>query len=316
MPQPTYELITPLISTEELRDNTVYVTFQCPVSGAWAQSSAAVETGGRTQRWVQSLKGRAASQLRWSLANMVRSALGGGYLGRTGSSMVHEATSGAAGAPKPTPAQRREGVLRAFRQVQGQFTWSAARGGFVHVSAEPDQQTGFSRTMTELRITQPHDRQVMARMLAEVAVADGHIAEEERILVDAFTGGELGEIEQILRYHALGPADLARVSPDLRESMLMLAYAVAYADLVLEPSEQQRLQQLAGGFGMRAEQVQRASDLAREYVIDQLLDAAWSDGQADEAERARIYGVGTALGLSQDQVHALESRAWQRWAAR
>jgi uncharacterized membrane protein YebE (DUF533 family) len=314
MPQPSYEQLSPLISTQELRDNTIYVTFQCPVTGRHAQSSAACETGGRTQRWVQSLKGRAASQLRWSLANMVRSALGGGYLGRTGSSMVHEATSGATSAPKPTQSQRRAAVVQAFRQVQGQFAWSAARGGFVHISAEPDQQTGFSQTLTDLNITQPHDRQVTARILAEIAVADGHIAEEERILVDAFTGGELGEIERILRYPPLGPAELARVSPPLREPMLMLAYAVAYADLVLEPSEQQRLHQLAGGFGLRSEQVQRASDLAREYVVDQLLDAAWSDGQADEAERSRIYGVGYALGMNQQQVHALEARAWRRWA--
>lgn len=312
MPQPTYDLLLPLISQEELRDNTVYVTFQCPVTGAHAQSSAAVDKGGRTSQWVRSLEGRAASQLRWSLANMVRSALGGGYVGRAGSSMVHEATTGTAGVAKPTQAQRRAAVVQAFRQVQNQFTWSAGRNGFVHGSAQPEQQTGFSQTISGLRITQPHDRQVMARMLAEIAVADGHVDDEERLLVDAFTGGDLGSVEQLLQYPLLAPAELAHVSADLRESMLMLAFAVAYADQVLERSEWDRLQELAAGMGLQGERVDRAAELAREYVIDQLLDAAWADGQADEQERARIYAVGHSLGMDQASVHALETRAVQR----
>jgi uncharacterized membrane protein YebE (DUF533 family) len=290
------------------------VTFQCPVTGTGVQSSAGVKAAGYHARWLGALKGRAASQLRWSLANMVRSALGGGYLGRAGSTMVHEASAGKVAASKPSRGQREAAVLQAFRQVQGQFMWSAQRNGFVHVSAEPDQQTGFSQTIGGLQIEQPHDRQVMARMLAEIAVADGHIADEERMLVDAFTGGDLGSIEDILRFPRLGPADLARVSTQLRESMLMLAYAVAYADQVLEQSEQDRLIQLAGGFGLHMEQVERASNLAREYVIDQLLDAAWADGQADEQERSRIYGVGYALGLGQQDIYTLEQRAWKRRA--
>ncbi len=314
MPQPTYDLLLPLIGQEVLRDNTVYVTFACPVTGAYAESSAAVAKGGRTSQWVHSLKGRAASQLRWSLANMVRSALGGGYLGRTGSSMVHEASTGKVGKVAPTQAQRRAAVVQAFRQVQSQFAWSASRNGFVHISAQPEQQTGFSQTLTGLAITQPHDRQVMARMLAEIAVADGHVDDEERLLVDAFTGGDLGTVEQLLQYPPLTPAELAHVSPALRESMLMLAFAVAYADLVLEQSEWDRLQQLAAGLGLGIEQADHAAALARDYVIDQLLDAAWSDGHADEGERARIYSVGHSLGMDQASIHALETRAVQRRA--
>lgn len=312
MPRPSYERILPLISREELRGGTVHVTFQCPITGVGVQSAAAVEQGGRMARMLGGLQGRAASQLRWGLANMVRSALGGGYLGRAGSAMVHEAVGSHTPASQPSRAARQAAVLRAFQQVQGQFLWSAGHGGYLHVSAEPDQQNGFTRTLTGLRVTAPHDRQVAARMLAEIAAADGHIADEERVLIEAFTGGELGGIEQLLEYPPLTPAELYPVTPAVREPLLMMAYAVAFADQVLEPGEQRRLLELARGLRLGPAQVQRAAELAREHVMEELLDQLWADGRVDEAERVRLYEVGYALALRPEQIHAIETRAWQR----
>ena len=115
MPTPTYAQIQPLVAQQQLQGSTVHVVFQCPVTGEHESSTGPVRKG-KASAFLQGMKGRAMSQLRWSLANMVRSALGGGYLGRTGSTMVHEATSGTtSGARAPTRAGR---VLGSARQCR------------------------------------------------------------------------------------------------------------------------------------------------------------------------------------------------------
>ncbi len=312
MPTPSYAQIQPLIAQQQLQGSTVHVVFQCPLTGRHEASTGPVRKG-RTSAFLQGMKGRAMSQLRWSLANMVRSALGGGYLGRTGSSMVHEATTGATGGARAaTRGELQAAVLEAFVKVQSQFVFDAARGGWVHTSAKPEQQTAFAQLMGGVEISHPFDRLVMARMLAEIAVSDGHVDEGERDLVEAFTGGELGGIEDLLQYPALTATDLGSVSPHVRHPMLTLAWAVAYADQVLEQAEYDRLAAFAQGLGLGAQQANQAAFVAREYVIDLLFDAAWADGQADEGERARIYEVARRLGVDDAGIHAMETKAWQR----
>ncbi len=315
MPTPTYAQIQPLVAQQQLQGSTVHVVFQCPVTGEHESSTGPVRKG-KASAFLQGMKGRAMSQLRWSLANMVRSALGGGYLGRTGSTMVHEATSGTtSGARAPTQGETQAAVVEAFAKVQSQFCWDVARGGWVHASAKPEQQTAFAQLMGGVSIIEPFDRLVMARMLAEIAVADGYVDEGERDLVAAFTGGDLGSVEDLMQYPALSPNDLQSVSQPVRQAMLTLAWAVAFADEELEHSENERLAAFAVGLGLGGSQAQQASHVAREYVIDLLFDTAWADGQADEQERNRIYAMASGLGLDQAAIHAMETKAWQRHQA-
>jgi len=289
MSQPSYDQLKPLIAQELLRGSTVHVMFQCPVSGQHAESSAPVREGGASKA-MAALKRNAMSQLRWALANTVRSALGGGYFGRVGSGMVHEAAPGGSAASAPSTAQRQAAVVEAFQRVQSQFTWDGAHQRYLHASAVQGQQSAFARALAGLQLGPGQDKNVLTRMLAEVAGADGHIADEERELFDAFAGDHPGGVEALLALPLLSPADLATVGHQLREPLLMLAWAVAYADEELEPAEQARLQAFAQGFGLGRAQVQRAAGAARDHA----------------------YAVGWRLGLDQQAVQQLEARCMQR----
>ena len=167
MPTPTYAQIQPLIAQQQLQGSTVHVMFQCPVTTEH-EASTAPSRKGRTSAFMQGMKGRAMSQLRWSIANMVRSALGGGYLARTGSTMVHEATSGSlGGAHTPTKGELQAAVVEAFVKVQSQFCWDATRGAWVHASAQPAQQPG------EHQIDRRHANKTGANILNDLHIAGG-----------------------------------------------------------------------------------------------------------------------------------------------
>jgi tellurite resistance protein len=312
-----YSHIAPLISTQRLQGSRMEVVFQCPVTGQQIPSSATVRQG-MASRAVSSFKRNAIWSLRSSLYGAVRSVLGGGVVGRTASGVLSQATYGSNMSTQSYSAGDREAaVLEAFGWVQDQFVWDSARGGFVHSSAPSSQPaahepTGFEQAVAAVKLTDRWDRAVLARMLAEIAGADGGIAPEERELFAAFGADEFGSIEALLQRPPLHAGELAETSPAVRETMLMLAFAVAYSDEHLDAEELVRLQDYARGMQLSQAQLAQASALAQEHVMTQLLEAAYATGRASEQRRAELYQSGSFIGMDQSAIQRLEAQVCKR----
>ena len=89
----SYDLIEPLLAYSETEGNQVHCEFQVPGSHEIIQSSARMKRSKSVQGQVQRQITRMGSNMvRREASRLVRQALGGGMLGRIGSSTIRTAS--------------------------------------------------------------------------------------------------------------------------------------------------------------------------------------------------------------------------------
>ena len=147
-------------------------------------------------------------------------------------------------------------------------------------------------------------------MLAEIASADGQLAEGERELFHSFLRDQ--NLDDLLERPPLAKADLDEVSADVRQVMWLLAAAMAVSDEDFAPAEEAKLAFFAAGFGMKDGDVAKGLELAKEYVLDQAIEATYNDGKMDKTERQHVAAVAARLGMSEDQTARLDARCRKR----
>lgn len=136
--------------------------------------------------------------------------------------------------------------------------------------AAVDRHGGFARQLREAPVTAQKDRLVLAKVLLDVARADGRIATEEWDFLSQHAPDLLALLESDPQ--PLSRAELLQASPQTRETIFMLAWALALADRQLAEAERERLRAHAEGLGIAAERAALLRALAEEFLRGQ--DAA------------------------------------------
>ena len=104
------------------------------------------------------------------------------------------------------------------------------------------------------------------------------------------------------------PAELQMASQGrVRQSLLMLSWALALADQDFASSERQRLHAFANGLKLSQAEIQAAETAAQDYVLDQAMRTAFQFGHDDYA-RQHIYQLGSRIGMSQDKIAMAEAQ--------
>jgi uncharacterized tellurite resistance protein B-like protein len=311
VPDLNYSLITPLIAQTDVSGSYVNVVFQCPVSGdeIRAQGSVVQSAGAAMKSEVKRSLWR---NVRWSLSRMMYSVFGYGVGGAVGSVVVDAAGSVAdAKSYQPTPAELEGAIVEAFKSVSNRFAWDESNQRFVSASVFKDLQTEFTVLVQSTRIAQAWDRGVLARMLAEIAQADGTLAEGEREFFYTFLEGQQS-LDDILDKPPLSKADLEETSADARHVMWLLAAAMAVSDQDFAPAEAQKLAFFGKALGVSDKDQARGLELAKEYILDQALEAAYADGKMNRAEHAQIAELAQKLGITEDRAARLDARCRKR----
>lgn len=310
MPEITYDLVAPLVAQHDVSSSGVQVIFQCPVSGEQIRASARItESGGSALK--NEVKRSLWRNVRWSLSRMMYSMFGYGVGGAIGSTLVD--TAGSAGEMRghqPSEVELKNAIVDAFKSVGSRFAWDESNQRFVSASVFKDLQTEFTVVVQGVQITQGWDRGILARMLAEVASADGKLAEEERDFFHNFLNGE--NIDNLLEKPALIKADLEETSADVRYVMWLLAAAMAVSDEQFDEAEQAKLAFFGSALGVAAKDRARGLELAKEYVLDQALEGAYADGRLDKADRQHVAELALALGIHEDRAARLDARCRKR----
>ena len=312
MPEITFDTIQPLIEQVDVSGHSVTVTFRCPVSGRQIRSGAPIveDQSGRVGKAV---KRSLWQNMRWSLSRVVRSVMGYGVAGEIGSTVAYTAMAGAGQRQEePTKDQVTQATLEAFRAAQNQFAWDNSQQRWVAASVFKELQTEFAVTVQAAVFDKPWDRNILARILTEVAAADGTVEEQERDFFHAFTGGTGPTLDELLAKEPLTNAELGETSAEVRKPMLLLAMAVAMSDENYSPEEQAKLQQIATGLGLTQSDLQRSAELAADYVVDQALETAYADGKIDQDERKNVDQIGFRLGVDTDRLQRLDARCRKR----
>lgn len=291
MREVTYELVRPLVKKAEKVDKVVHVLFACPDSGdefqAVAQAGQAAAEVPAPSLW---------KSIRGSLARITRS--------------VTRSDMAAVGPAVVSPAMQ-DAIMDAFHTVAAHFAWDEEKQRLVSLSAFKDLQTEFANLVRGARITDPYDREVLGRMMAEVANVDGHIADGERAHFRAFFGDEHA-VEDLLDQPPLTEADVERTTDQWRYIMWLLAAAMAYSDERLADPEKRKLIELGKLCGIGMIEAARGLELAKEYVYDQALEAVYANRHVDVDEHRRLIAIARSLGVNDDRAARLDARCRKR----
>lgn len=279
----TYQLIEPLIVRTEEDGSRMLCEFQVPGSDETVESQATIKRLNSAMGMAsRTLKRNLANQVRRGATQALRGVLGGGFVGRTGTSIFNQVTRDQVRdfTSSFTEAEKQAAVLAAFERVSDNFyfdeadyTWKAPpefeRG--KKGRKDPDKMSDFEKQLDKHPVTDYFEREVLARLLVEVASVDGRIDEEEREFLDAFIGRDLGSIDEISIRDPLSSTECEEVSPGVRETLYMLAWVTSLKDMHLDARERDLLMKYGNMFGFDTETKMATIMKAKHYVLEQTL---------------------------------------------
>lgn len=312
MPAITYDLLRPLIANEHASGASVSVTFRCPLSGTEVRSSSYMQPG-VSSRAKQVVASSVSYSIRSGIASAVRSMVGGGVVGHAVSGAVYAAMpSGSGYRPHSfSDNDRRQAVVDAFQKVQGQFVWDEQHGTFVSAAARREEQPAFSRQVEKGGPSSGWDQAILARVLAEVIGGDGRVGDDERQWFAAFAGSE-SSLDSLLQRPPVTAAELQETSPGARENLLMLAWAVAYSDTDLDPREVERIHEVSRGLRIPSARSAELAAMAREYVVDQALEAVYANGWPPREHLQWVADLASRVGMDPGTLAQLDARCRKR----
>ncbi len=317
MTQPDFATIKPLIAHVDTQGRTVHVWFRCPVSGDEVTARHTLPEGrGIGNQLSTNLTRSLLQNLQYTLASLLRSVLGGGAVGRAASSAAQTALSTAARSasePRLSPAEQQQAVLEAFGSVSARFVFDPERRRWIAARAAAELMSGFQKQSVEHPIEHGYDRQVLARMLVEIARSDGRLSSEESTWLTDLIAADMGSLDALTRRPPLTRAELGQTTKGtVRSTLLMTAWALALCDEHLESSESALLESFAAGLGLAPAAAEAARLAAQLHLMDQALERMWTWGGHDQHARESLFALAERLGLDRAAAEEAEARYQRR----
>ncbi len=185
-------------------------------------------------------------------------------------------------------------TLRAFRQLSSPLT--QIDGRWVAKANDVHPNVLFETQLRGSPITESYDLDVLVRVLLEVARSNSECRVEERTFLS-----EIVSNEQLIHRLSNAPpvtvAELAEVSTvAVKQTILMLAWTMAYADGQLDPEEMTRLTHLCRGFMLPERRVKELQLAAKLSLLGRYLDSVGESIDTAELreqfdEKAKRWGV-------------------------
>ena len=315
MSQITYEMIQPLIASSNQQGSAMHVVFRCPVSGQTVESRGALQAANTVgNRVTKSAKRSMLYSLRNALSRALRSTLGYGIAGQVASDAARGAMNTSGSNVSYSDSDRQAAMVRAFQSVANQFVWDSQNSRYISAQSAGQVMTDFMQQLNSAPVGAPYDRGILARMLTEVAAADGVLADQERMFLSSFLPPDIGTVDSLAQMPRLSPAELAETSQGAaRETMFMLAWAVAFTDENLSPDEANRLSDFAQGLGLSSERSVQLKSYAQVYLVDHALGGAYPGGQRNPAVHAEVMAMANRIGLDANEAERVDIRFRKRY---
>lgn len=302
----TYDQIAPLILSEEVQGSRMKCVFG--VGDVQLAAESGIKRDNSMQSQIQKNVTRTVTnRARFGVARMVRSALGGGMLGRVGSQVVN--TAGRSLTQDFTRGfsnkEKQAAVVAAFEKVADHFTYEAgtgwqAKGSAAMAATTPQRSRPTSTTSPQLSafeqlvaknpITNAYDREVLGRMILEVANADGGVSNEE----ETFLAEMLPNYASYQSHPPLSPVECEEVSKNAKRTIYAIAWVLALVDLELSPLEEATLVEYGDWLGFNERTQQDITDMARAYLLEQHV--------SPDAPNEDAITTGRLLGMSNDNA--------------
>ncbi len=310
MPEITYAIVEPILKSVDTAGQAIVCEFACPKTGNVIKSEAHPqrEGPGLIDRAKKRAKGRAMWKIRSSIISSVQKVCGRGILGSLAGSFAADATTNmgrtnTAEKKELTEEQKQAAVVEAFKKVQNKFVWDDDNTQWILADVVAKATAPFVKQLETNPVTEKYDQGVMARMLVEIAAADGDLESEEKLFVLEFIPEGMGTVDEVAAKAPLTNAELEETEESARDTMLMVAYAVALTDEDLEDEEIERLNQFAEGLAITEERAKEIKAMAQEYIIDQTLSELYGENAAESEITSAVNDLAPKIGMTAEEGH-------------
>lgn len=305
MQQAHFENVQPLLVSKEIDGSRVDCVFRCPVSGdTYSATGNMVRSAELQNNAASSVKRGIKNELSYAMGRIMRNVFGYNPLGNMAARAAGEAIRNVKTHANYTEADQQQAVVQAFNKVSHRFAWDPKKSGWVSASALQEIQSEFEKKLARASFDNRFDSEVMARILVEMSTVDGAMSEEEKTMLADFLPPDLS-LNTLLEKPPLSQAELMETGQGpVRENMLMLAWAMLFADYEVDPAEVAFLEKLAGHMSISSGQAGSLRTLALEFIVTQLFDQI----AAGTMTRDAVFQKAVDMGMDQLQAERLEVR--------
>lgn len=298
----TYDSIKPLILEERLDGSTMHLKFKVEEEIFETKRSVRMDSTDSTNKIKSMVKLNMISRMRSSLLRIIRTAVGGGIAGNTasmvGNEVVRQQTSGA----NFSVADKQRAVVEAFTAISFQLYFD-----------EEDKQWKIARRLSDFEkrikskpITNAYDKKTLARLLIEMAKADGQIAQEEKEFFTEFLDEDTGTFAELMREASLSRVELEEVSREAKENVFMITVAVALADKDFDEKEEAKLNEVSDMMGIDQRQKDDLIRIAQNYTIESAIQLS------GQMSRDEIYVFADKIGMPREEAERAKVRLEKR----
>lgn len=290
-------MIEPLILFQETDGRNVYVEFALPGSQEVFESKASIKkgsgVGSKVKRRVVQV---ARTQARMVATRAIRGAVGGGFVGRMSTAAVQTASQEVRPGEGPTEAEIQAAIVEAFKRVAGNFEFDEPSGEWRKASAPPPPppKSPFEEQLATHPIADPHDKNVFARVMAELAYADGTISKEEAELFKNIIPPDQPSLDRLAKADPVSKIEAEEVTQGVKGTIYMFAWVIALIDLNMDPVEEELLMEYGDVFTLPDNRREDLIKFAKFYVMEQNIDP--------DEPREELFQIADKIKLSHDDA--------------
>jgi len=298
----TYDLIKPIILEEKLDGSTMHCKFKIEGEVFESKYSVKIDSKDTSNKIKGMVKLNLISRMRSTLMRVIRTAVGGGIAGNTasmvGNEVVRTQTSGA----NYSVSDKQDAVVTAFERIRFNFffdqedkAWKIAR-----------RLSAFEKCLKAAPLTTPYDKKTLARLLLELAKADGQIAAEEKEFFQEFLDEDTGTFAELMRAAMLSKVELEEVSREGKENIFMIACAVTLADRSFDESEKTKLFEVAAMMMIAEARRNELLKMAQDYTIETAIQTS------GVMSREEIYTFADKIGMDKAEAERAQIKYEKR----
>lgn len=296
----TYELVKPYLLEEKVQGSKMLCKFQVENEVFETQAPIRSSNAQGKDRVVKMVRNTALGRLRSTVLQVLRRAVGGGFAGTAVSMAGAEVARQGTDTIRYSRKEKEEAVAKAFEKIMPELTFEGGRWRLAKEFSE------FEKLVRRSPLTKAYDKKILARMLVEMARADGTIEKEEKEFFDDFLNEETGNLRDLMRAPAISMVECEEVTKEAQENIFMIVAAVALTDNEFAEEERQKLSEYAQMFDFQPAREEELLRYAQDYTIEMYVR---SHGQMSRDE---IYAFADKIGMERSEAERTQIRLERR----
>lgn len=296
----TYESIKPYIVEERVDGSKMACKFQVENETFEAKAPMKSNNNQGSARVVKMVRNTAIGRMRSVVLRVLRSAVGGGFAGTAVSMVGSEVSRQGTETIRFSRKEKEEAVVRAFEKISMELTFEGGRWRLAKEFSD------FEKLIRRSPLTKAYDKKILARMLVEMANADGTIEKEEKAFFDEFLTEETGSLRDLMRAPAISMVECEEVTKEARENVFMIVAAVALSDNEFAEEERQKLNEYSQMFDFHPDKEEELLRYAQDYTIEMYIRAN------GVMSRDEIYAFADKIGMERGEAERTQIRLEKR----